>query len=94
MSEIVKITIKYESQTDLSERWTDAKDFTQEVKTVYGVEAAVPDATYTSTKITVRIFSALADFSSAYSCSAERYCGESKSMAPAAPRSPSLRESR
>ena len=62
MSEIVKVTIKYESQTDLSERWTDAKDFAQQLKTVYGVEAAEPDATYTSTKITVRIFSALAEF--------------------------------
>ena len=46
----------------LSERWTDAKDFAQQLKTVYGVEAAEPDATYTSTKITVRIFSALAEF--------------------------------
>jgi hypothetical protein len=62
MSEVVKVTIKYESQTDLSERWTDAKGFAQQLKTVYGVEAAEPDATYTSTKITVRIFSALADF--------------------------------
>jgi hypothetical protein len=44
MSEIVKVTIKYESQTDLSERWTDAKDFAQQLKTVYGVEAAEPDA--------------------------------------------------